>query len=442
MTNSIISVSDLLRTIKTTLELNENLRVFWVKGEISNFTAHRSGHWYFSLKDESSKISCVMFQGYAKEVNFIPKEGDQILLRASISVYPAQGSVQCSVFAMQNLGIGNLYLAYEKLKQKLSSEGLFDATRKKVLPLYPKRIAIVTGRNTAALQDILKTFHGRWPMMDLVIFEALVQGSEAPVSILNALKAADQSQSDCIILARGGGSIEDLWAFNDEKLARGMAECNTPIITGIGHESDTTIADLVADVRAATPTAAVQVATRDYHELMGELFQIKERLRLAIEYQLQSQRQRVDHLSSRFSPTEILRWVQERSSRLTILKHRLSQQDQRLAQYRTQWMHITHELKQWLTLKQLSLTTSLSTYEKSLNLSIERILSQRKTQFSSILALLNAYSPLQRLEAGYTLTYQSDQLIKSINDLDADKDLTVRFKDGQAITQILRKESL
>lgn len=442
MTNTIISVSDLLRSIKITLELNENLKVFWVKGEISNFTAHRSGHWYFSLKDENSKIACVMFQGYTKEVNFIPKEGDQVLLRASVTVYPAQGSVQCTVFAMQNVGVGNLYLAYERLKLKLQQEGLFELGIKKPIPKYPERVAVVTGRKTAALHDILKTFHLRWPMIQLEIYESLVQGNEAPINIINALRNADASNVDCIVLARGGGSIEDLWAFNDESLARCIHSLKTPLVTGIGHESDTTIADLVADFRAATPTAAVQSVVRDYHEVRHELKQIHDRLRQFIEYRLQTQQQRFDYLSSPFTKDSIQNYLDERITRVTLLKHRFYQISQRFSAQRTYLSHVLNDMKHWLDVKQLDLNNQLSTQKSSLNRALQLSKENANTQFRSILHLLQAYSPLKRLENGYTLSYQNQRLVKSIVDVDLKQELTIRFNDGIVTTQPTGKESL
>lgn len=442
MTNSIISVSDLLRSIKITLELNENLKVFWVKGEISNFTAHRSGHWYFSLKDENSKIACVMFQGYTKEVNFSPKDGDQVLLRASVTVYPAQGSVQCSVFAMQNLGIGNLYLAYERLKLKLQQEGLFNVETKKPIPRYPDKVAVITGRKTAALQDILKTFHLRWPMIQLEIYESLVQGAEAPQNIINALIKADSSNVDCIVLARGGGSIEDLWAFNDEGLARCIHSLKTPLVTGIGHESDTTIADLVADFRAATPTAAVQKVVRDYHEVREELKHIQDRIKQFIEYRLQTQQQRFDYLSQPLTKESILTYMEERSTRLTLIKHRLSQTSQRFSIHKTQLVHVLNDLRHWVNVKQLDLSHQLSTQSNDLKRALQISRDHRHTQFSTILNLLQAYSPLKRLESGYTLSYQNQRLIKSIGDVDLEQELTIRFNDGLVRTQPIGKEPL
>ena len=262
MSNNIWSVSYLLNSIKSTLDQNVLLKSFWVKGEISNFTAHSSGHWYFSLKDEQARISCIMFQGYTKDVLFRPKNGDKVLVRGSITVYNLQGQLQCSVFSMQNDGLGDLFIQFEMLKKKLFEEGLFDEKFKKPLPKYPLSIGIITGDNTAALQDILKVLNHRWPIADICVYPCIVQGEQASASIIKQLKIAD-TKHDVLILARGGGSIEDLWAFNNEKLARVIFDLYTPIVTGVGHETDTTIVDLVSDFRAPTPTGAAQIATPD-----------------------------------------------------------------------------------------------------------------------------------------------------------------------------------
>ncbi|MDP3443254.1 MAG: exodeoxyribonuclease VII large subunit, partial [Ignavibacteria bacterium] len=263
-----------MNTIKSTLDQNVLLKSFLIKGEISNFTSHSSGHWYFSLKDEQARISCVMFQGYTKDVLFRPKNGDKVLVRGAITVYNLQGQIQCSVFSMQNDGLGDLFIQFELLKKKLFEEGLFDEHHKKILPKFPSKVGVITGNNTAALQDILKTINQRWPIAEITVYPSLVQGEQAPKSIIRQLLKADKN-NDVLILARGGGSIEDLWAFNNENLARVIYNLETPIITGVGHETDTTIVDMVSDYRAPTPTGAAQIAVPSINETKRVISQFK-----------------------------------------------------------------------------------------------------------------------------------------------------------------------
>ena len=298
MSQNVFSVSELISLIKQTLEFNDGLRAFYVKGEISNFTAHRNGHWYFSIKDDNAKINCVMFSSYANSVDFKPKEGDQVLLRASVSVYALQGSVQCNIFSMQNIGLGDLFIQFERLRKKLFDLGVCDQSRKKILPKYPKRIALVTGAQSAALQDMFKVAHLKWPLVELVLFETLVQGNNAYLDIIKSLKKADESSCDLIILARGGGSIEDLWAFNNETLAMTLVDLKTPIITGVGHESDTTIVDYVSDLRAATPTQAMQLALPDIHEVQEQLTLLSKRLNKDIQNRLILSKQELSLIKS------------------------------------------------------------------------------------------------------------------------------------------------
>lgn len=441
MTNSVYTVSTLIQSIKTTLELNDSLRAFYLKGEISNFTAHRSGHWYFSLKDEGSKITCVMFQGYTKEVDFMPKEGDSVLVRASITVYPVQGSLQCSVFSMQNAGIGDLYVRYERLKRKLYEQGCFDDSRKKPLPMYPEHFAIITGQKTAALQDILKTFHLRWPMARLTILECLVQGADAPTQIIRRLKEADQLGCDVIILARGGGSIEDLWAFNDEQVALTMLSLRTPIITGIGHETDTTIADLVADLRAPTPTGAVQLAVRNHLDVLRDIESLANRLEQAMQQRLLKNRHqiRLAQEHPKFKHPEL--FFQAHRASLSLLGHQLIQTTQDLKPKRrlldTMGAQLSRRVDQSIQNSRHQLSLQKDRLGHNLKLSSQK----RQRDFAQLLSLLNAYSPLNSLQRGYSLTYQDDHLIRSIEAVELQKSLRIQFKDGHILALATGKES-
>ncbi|MGD8307752.1 MAG: exodeoxyribonuclease VII large subunit [Ignavibacteria bacterium] len=264
--NNVLSVSELTKEIKLALE--ENFSRISVIGEISNFKSHVSGHWYFNLKDSDAVINCTMWKGFNNYVYFTPQDGMKVIVNGSITVYPPRGSYQIDVRSIQPAGLGELQEAFEKLKQKLMSEGLFEAAAKKSLPSFPERIGLVTAIGSAALQDMISVADRRFPAVELVIAPATVQGAGAAESIVNAIKQLNLKKNiDVIILGRGGGSIEDLWAFNEEKVARAIYSSSIPVVSAIGHEVDFTIADFVADLRAPTPSVAMEVATPDIDEI-------------------------------------------------------------------------------------------------------------------------------------------------------------------------------
>ncbi len=440
MSQNVFSVSDLISLIKQTLEFNDGLRAFYVKGEISNFTAHRNGHWYFSIKDDKSKMNCVMFGSYASSVDFKPKEGDQVLLRASISVYALQGSVQCNVFSMQNVGLGNLFIQYEKLKKKLFELGLFDPSHKKVLPKYPNRIAVITGAKSAALQDMFKMAHLRWPLVELVLYETLVQGTNAAAQMVKSLKEADQNNCDVIILARGGGSIEDLWAFNDEALAHCIYSLKTPIITGVGHESDTTIVDYVADIRAATPTQAMQTVLPDINDVLVDLKQKSQRLDKSIQSQLKQKQDQLELIKHQaFIRSPELKSNQYRIH-LDLLRHRMLNSAQDVSSLQKQIEILSQQLRYQFSQISQKQKNQLSTYHTDLNRLIRIILDKKKEQFRHHVALANAYSPLNSLERGYSLTYKENQLVQSIEQVNVDDEINIRLKDGYLKTKVHTKE--
>ncbi len=303
ITREIIGVGDLNRTIADVLD--KYIGDVWVRGEISNFKAYDSGHWYFSLKDAEGQIRCVMFRGRNAQVGFLPKEGDLVEVAANVGIYVPRGDIQLNVGMMRRAGQGGLYEAFLKLKEKLNAEGLFDETNKRLIPKHPKAIAVVTSAQAAALKDVLTTLARRAPHIPVTIYPTLVQGVDAPPAIKAALRAAyeDASQGniEVILLVRGGGSIEDLWAFNDESLARMITESPVPIISGVGHETDFTIADFVADLRAPTPTGAAELATPDRQALLQDLEVLAQRMTVRASQRLDREAQRLDQLSLRLS---------------------------------------------------------------------------------------------------------------------------------------------
>ena len=300
MNDKYLTVTALTKYIKYKLESDNNLKKVYLKGEISNFKAHSTGHFYFSIKDENSIIRAIMFNSNAKKLNFIPTEGMKILVTGTISVYPATGSYQIYVDDLIEDGIGNLYVAFEKLKEKLSKEGLFDPKYKKKIPKIPSKIGIVTAKTGAAVKDIISTIRRRFPLCETYLFPCLVQGENASEDIRNKVIQADQYQLDVLIVGRGGGSFEDLNCFNDEALARTIFACKTPIISAVGHEIDFTIADFVADMRAPTPTGAAEMAVPNKMDLLTHVNQLKIRLDESIIKKLKYQKLVLDSFTNSF----------------------------------------------------------------------------------------------------------------------------------------------
>ena len=300
ISREILTVGDLNRAIAASLE--ERFDSVWVSGEISNFKAYDSGHWYFSLKDEGGQIRCVMFRGRNGQVGFMPQSGDLVEVSANLGLYVPRGDIQLTIQTLRRAGMGGLYEAFLKLKAKLAKEGLFDAERKREIPTHPRSIGIITSPQAAALKDVLSTLARRAPHIPIVIYPTLVQGPDAPAGIMAALKAAEKEKVvDVILLVRGGGSIEDLWAFNDEKLAYAIAQLSIPIVSGVGHETDVTIADFVADLRAPTPTGAAELAAPRKDQMLQELDAIKQALLQRMNQRIEREAQTLDQLALRLS---------------------------------------------------------------------------------------------------------------------------------------------
>ena len=300
ISREILSVGDLNRAIAASLE--DRFDTVWVSGEISNFKAYDSGHWYFSLKDAEGQIRCVMFRGRNGQVGFMPQSGDLVEVSASLGMYVPRGDIQLTIQTLRRAGMGGLYEAFLKLKAKLAKEGLFDDDRKREIPTHPRSIGIITSPQAAALKDVLSTLARRAPHIPVVIYPTLVQGPDAPAGIIAALKAAEKEKAvDVILLVRGGGSIEDLWAFNDEQLAYAIADSSIPVVSGVGHETDFTIADFVADLRAPTPTGAAELAAPRRDQMLQELDAIMQALLQRVNQRVEREAQTLDQLALRLS---------------------------------------------------------------------------------------------------------------------------------------------
>lgn len=275
MNNNYITVTQLTKYIKYRLDNDQNLMKVYLKGEISNFKAHSRGHLYFTIKDENTRINAIMFSTYASKLKIAPLDGMKVLVTGKISVYEPSGNYQIYVESLEEDGVGNLYIAFEELKKKLEKEGLFDKSKKKKIPLIPERIGIITAPTGAAIKDILSTLKRRWPLAETILFPTLVQGKEAASDIVRNIELSKNYDLDVLIIGRGGGSIEDLWCFNEEIVARAIYDLNTPVISAVGHEIDFTICDFVADLRAPTPTGAAELAVPNINDIINFLTQLK-----------------------------------------------------------------------------------------------------------------------------------------------------------------------
>lgn len=409
MERKYISVLALNKYIKAKFSQDVSLQSVYIKGEISNYRPHPSGHLYFTLKDESSRISAIMFASSAKKLDFQIDNGMQVLIRASVSVYEVNGQYQLYVQSMQQDGLGNLYIQFELLKKKLEKEGLFDSIHKKLIPSFPKGIAVLSAKQGAAVQDIVRTVHLRFPFTRVIVFPIPVQGKDAYLKIIEVLEYVDTLHFDTIILARGGGSIEELWNFNEEALARCIYACQTPLITGIGHETDFTICDFVSDYRAVTPTAAALKATPDQEELKKHNVDIHQQLLYKMKHRLDMQRQYLTLLTNSYYFVNPEAMYSHEILRLSKLQDKLSHQ------FAVFYMKNRQGIEYY------------QTYMKQL---IDKRIQGQQYNLQKHLVSLDALSPLKVMQRGYSLVKLKDQVIKSVHDVHQGECVHIQFYDG------------
>ena len=382
-----LSVSELTSQLKGLIE--SNYSSVFVKGEISNFTHHSSGHMYFTLKDKYSELKAVMFKGNNSSLQFLPKNGDDVILQGKLSIYEARGQYQIIAQHMEPAGIGALYLEFEKSKKRLKEEGLFDTSLKKKLPRFPTTIGIVSSITGAALRDMLTIFKRRAPQIKIIIRSALVQGFDAPKDIIAGIKEfSNHDDIDILIVARGGGSFEDLWPFNDEDLAREIVKCPIPIISAVGHETDITISDMVADLRAPTPSAASEITTNHYVETEQTINNFQARL--------------VNIITSKTSA--LWQMLDNFSERLAVQKPR----------------NVFNQHKE-----------KINHLSKALLMSMQRSINKEESSYSNLRAKLNALSPINTLDRGYSIAYKEDRsIIRKPSDLDEGESFIVKLAKG------------
>lgn len=399
LSREILSVGDLNRAIAASLE--DRFDMVWVGGEISNFKAYDSGHWYFSLKDEEGQIRCVMFRGRNGQVGFMPQSGDKVEVSASLGMYVPRGDAQLTIQTLRRAGVGGLYEAFLKLKAKLEKEGLFGEERKRAIPTHPRSIGIITSPQAAALKDVLSTLARHAPHIPVVIYPTLVQGSEAPAGMIAAFKVANAERTaDVILLVRGGGSIEDLWAFNDEQLAYAIAQSDIPVVSGVGHETDFTIADFVADLRAPTPTGAAELAAPRRDQLLQELDALFQALTLRIHQRVEREAQTLDQLALRLS-------------------HALPNPD-RMREQLASWQHRLYQA--WFV--------RMENWKRN------------QAYYQSQLEMLN---PQRTLERGYAVVLNATdgfQVARKPGDLQKDREYEIRLAEGSVAVQFATAQEL
>ena len=417
MNDKYITVSQLTKYIKYKIDNDIHLNEVFLKGEISNFKAHSRGHFYFTLKDEGSRINAIMFASSTKNIKFIPQDGMKVLVTGKISVFEANGGYQIYVNDMLEDGVGNLYIAFEQLKKKLEAEGLFDVSKKKPIPKIPTRVGVVTAPTGAAIKDIISTIKRRWPLAEILLFPSLVQGEEAAADIVKQIKLSENYEIDTLIVGRGGGSIEDLWPFNEEIVARAIYECPTPIISAVGHEIDFTIADFVADLRAPTPTGAAELAVPAISDITNYLNQLNIRLNKSLQSKLEINKQKLKELTSRYLFTNPLSIYQTKEMLFDSLLDRLKYATTNL---------VTIKEKKFLEIKNSYILKN--PYQ---------LLDKKSNKYLQILSKLETLSPLLTLKRGYTMTKSNNKVLTSSKDAKKGDNLEIEFSDGIINAEVL-----
>jgi exodeoxyribonuclease VII large subunit len=430
-TEEIFTVSRLNLDVRFILE--GSFPMLWVEGEISNFAAPSSGHWYFSLKDATAQVRSAMFKPHNRKLGFLPKDGMHVMLKARVSLYEGRGEFQLIAEHMEEIGEGQLRKAFDALKKKLQEAGLFDPLHKKVLPAMPKSIGVITSPTGAAIRDILSVLQRRFPCVPVIIYPTLVQGDTAAPQIVRAIKIANhRKECEVLILSRGGGSLEDLWPFNEESVAQAIFQSHLPIISGVGHEVDFTIADFVADVRAPTPSAAAELVTPDCEELLASL-----------DYQ---QRRLIRHMKQKFQQLQQhLAWTNKHLQQQHP-KRRLAEQKQNLdvaeiTLVRLQKLFVSEKHAQLKTLRArlngLTPTHRIRELGNQLTLSLQRLgnsvalqLQQKQQELGNVAATLDALSPLATLKRGYAIATRDHHVLRHANEVNVGDQINIRLLDG------------
>lgn len=412
-----LTVSQINAYINRKLKFDNNLKNVYVKGEISNFKTYPSGHSYFTLKDEKSQIPAVMFKGRKHSLKFQPENGMKVIIKGKIEVYERDGKYQLYASTMTEDGIGNLHVAFEQLKKKLKAEGLFDDAHKKEIPEYPGKIGVVTAQTGAAIRDIITTIEKRYPYCEVMVFSTLVQGEQAAPQIVRQIEHAQQFDIDTLIVGRGGGSIEDLWPFNEEAVARAIYNCKIPVISAVGHEVDFTISDFVADARAPTPTGAAVMAVPDVNDIKFKIVQLRNRLNKNINDKIMQKRTKLNHVSEKqiFKNPESIYEIKSMTLDNLVTKLEFSSKNI-IAENRNKLI----ELK-----------------NKNIMKNPDEILRKKKEPYLRNVDKLTVLNPLLTLKRGYTLTKIEGKVVSSAKDVKSGDKLDVEFDDGTVNTRVI-----
>lgn len=437
---AIWTVSGITRYLKNKLDVDEILQDVWIRGEISNFTHHSRGHMYFTVKDEECRLKAVMFAGHNRYLKFMPQNGTKVIVRGALTIFERDGQYQFYVKEMQPDGIGNLHLAFEQLKRRLQEEGLFAAERKRPLPLYPRVIGVITSPTGAAVRDVITTIRRRYPVARILLYPVSVQGDGAAPQIAEAIHyMGNHSEADVLIVGRGGGSIEELWAFNEEVVARSIFLCSIPVISAVGHETDFTISDFVADMRAATPTAAAELAVPMLAEIEEHLNELNKQLVKNLRSHATRLRERLQYLRRSYALRQPLSRVEQAEQRFDRLFERMLLAGKRLPAGKKERLRTLEQRllstnpqrhAQWMKDKVAGLTRDLMRNAR------QRVVDQRKT-WSYRVSQLDALSPLKIMGRGYSLVYdERRRLVKSVRQVNPGDVIEVAMTDGRLDCQV------
>ncbi|WP_225085398.1 exodeoxyribonuclease VII large subunit [Pectobacterium colocasium] len=436
--SAIFTVSRLNQTVRQLLEME--MGQIWLSGEISNLSQPSSGHWYFTLKDERAQVRCAMFRTSNRRVTFRPQNGQQVLIRATITLYEPRGDYQLLAESMQPAGDGLLQQQFEQLKQKLAAEGLFDQQFKQVLPSPARQVGVITSASGAALHDILQVLQRRDPSLPVIVYPTSVQGADAPLQIVRAIELANQrDECDVLIVGRGGGSLEDLWSFNDERVARAIFASHIPIVSAVGHETDVTIADFVGDLRAPTPSAAAELVSRNQLELLRQIQSQRQRLEMAMDYYLAQRNRDFTRLHHRLQQQHPQLRLARQQAQLVKLRQRL---DDAMQQQLRQTSRRSERLQQRLMQQQPQARIHraqqrLQQLSYQMQSAVERQLNQNKQKLGIACSRLEGVSPLATLARGYNVTTAPDgKVLKNVTQITPGETLKTRLQDGWIESQV------
>lgn len=458
----VLSVSELVYYLKSVVENEPLFKNVTIVGELSNFVSHSSGHFYFSLKDDKSIIRAVMFRSQASKVLFKPENGQEVIVQGRLSVYEKNSDIQIYASEMSNKGLGDLYLRFENLKKEYETKGYFDPIHKKTLPKYPQRIGVITGDNSAALADMTRTLNERWPYAQQINYLSIVQGIHAAGSLVNAISKANEDKVDVIVLARGGGSIEDLWAFNEVPVFEAVFNSQVPVVSGVGHESDTTLVDFVSDYRAATPTAAMMYVTPNRLEVSEGLRDVKNKMYQSVAHKIRYQKQHLEQIQSKPFIKQPMSILDSYYYELDMVQNRITYQTRRFdtlrqhldAYHQQLYRHIDLKFKMHhyalkdfkpnytkaMDRKLKDSSQFISLQKTELSKQMEQRLFLKKMAFNDILNVMKHLNPFEIMQRGYGALFKDESPITSIYQVEVHDEIIIRLKDGKLKAKILERK--